>query len=502
MSLTAELSNEFQSKAVATDLPKIIQGGMGVGISRWQLARAVGQLGCLGVVSGTAIEVVHARTLGLGDPGGHLQRAYANFPDQELVQRVLGRWYIKGGKSPKARFKSVPMFKVESSKWLLELTVLANFGEVWLAKEDNPSPVGINYLEKIHIPTAPSIYGAILGGVDAVTMGAGIPAKIPDLIRSLSRGKPVSYSVPVEGSDSEFARVNFDPSKIVSTSPKNLRMPAFLAIVSSHVLAIYLAKDQETIPDGFIVEAPSAGGHNAPPRGRLSLDDAGQPIYGERDNPDLKKIKELGLPFWLAGTRASPEAIAESLEQGARGVQIGTAFALCKESGMEPDLRHKLFMKAVEGDLTVMTDPVASPSGYPFKVANMEGTLSEDEVLNARDRKCDLGYLRVLARAESGVLVMRCPSEEEQLYIAKGGAIENTVGRKCLCNGLLATAGFAQTREISGGTYVEPPIVTIGDDVVRIAKTIGGETDSDGNGEVYCASDLVKYLLSQPNQEK
>ena len=35
--------------------------------------------------------------------------------------------------------------------------------------------------------------------------------------------------------------------------------------------------------DGFVVEGPTAGGHNAPPRGKLQLNDAGEPIYGERD---------------------------------------------------------------------------------------------------------------------------------------------------------------------------------------------------------------------------
>ena len=44
-------------------LPKIIQGGMGVGVSSWRLARAVSALGQLGVVSGTALDQVLARRL-------------------------------------------------------------------------------------------------------------------------------------------------------------------------------------------------------------------------------------------------------------------------------------------------------------------------------------------------------------------------------------------------------------------------------------------------------
>src|SRR4051794_25688325 len=54
--------------------PRIIQGGMGVAVSGWRLAREVSRLGQLGVVSGTALAVVLSRRLQLGDPGGELRR--------------------------------------------------------------------------------------------------------------------------------------------------------------------------------------------------------------------------------------------------------------------------------------------------------------------------------------------------------------------------------------------------------------------------------------------
>lgn len=59
----------------ASLLPPIIQGGMGVTVSGWRLARAVSKEGQLGVVSGTALDLVLARQLQLGDVGGHLRRA-------------------------------------------------------------------------------------------------------------------------------------------------------------------------------------------------------------------------------------------------------------------------------------------------------------------------------------------------------------------------------------------------------------------------------------------
>ena len=82
--------------------------------------------------------------------------------------------------------------------------------------------------------------------------------------------------------------------------------------------------------DGFIVEGAVAGGHNAPPRGAMQLSAEGEPVYGERDLPDLEKIKALGLPFWLAGSYAQPQRFQEAMALGAAGVQVGTAFAFCR----------------------------------------------------------------------------------------------------------------------------------------------------------------------------
>ncbi len=52
-------------------LPRLIQGGMGVGVSGWELARKVSMHGQLGVVSGTALDTILVRRLGKGDFGAH-----------------------------------------------------------------------------------------------------------------------------------------------------------------------------------------------------------------------------------------------------------------------------------------------------------------------------------------------------------------------------------------------------------------------------------------------
>jgi len=469
---------------------------MGVGISRWPLARAVASSGQLGVVSGTALDVVHARCLADGDPGGHLRRAYATFPDPEVVQRVLHRYYRCPPRGSSDPYPSVPRFTVQPGPALRELTILANYAEVWLARDGHDGPVGINLLEKVQLPTVFALYGAMLAHVDAVLMGAGIPSAIPALLRTLAAGEVARYAIRVEGDANETdgsdgaskpspVTVDLDPASI-DTGTRTLPVPRFLAIVSAHTLATFLARDPATRPDGFVVEGPTAGGHNAPPRRNNELDDRGQPVYGERDRANLSAIAKLGLPFWLAGGYGSPEGVAAARRDGAAGVQVGSIFVCCEESGLEADLKGRLVAEALDGTLEVRTDPLASPTGFPFKVVELDGSLSDQEVYDERERVCDLGFLRVQYRRPDGSIGYRCPGEPEAAYRRKGGNPEDTKGRVCLCNGLLATAGLAQQRP-SGP---EPPVITGGNE---LAAAISAINRTEGT---HTARDIIDYLLA------
>ena len=77
-----------------SDEPKLIQAGMGIAVSDWNLARTVSKLGHLGVVSGTAIDSVFVRRLQSGDPGGHTRRALAHFPHKAMSERLLNKYFI------------------------------------------------------------------------------------------------------------------------------------------------------------------------------------------------------------------------------------------------------------------------------------------------------------------------------------------------------------------------------------------------------------------------
>jgi len=466
--------------------PTVVQGGMGVGVSGWRLARAVSQVGGLGVVSGTALDVVLTRRLQNGDVDGQMREALAAFPYPAAAERVLQRYFRTNG-SLSASYRPVPLLAVRANAARDELTAIANFAEVFLAKRGHDGVVGINYLEKIQLATPAAAYGAMLAGVDYVLMGAGVPAQIPRLLDAFSRGQAGSVDVTVDGAEGTARHpMRFGPTLVFGAAPE-LKRPKFLAVIASHAIAAYLARDTVTTPDGFIVETPIAGGHSARPRGVATFDEDGDPVYGPRDDADLDKLRALGLPFWLAGGYADPRKVAEAIASGAAGVQVGTAFALSRDSGLTDDIRDELIAAARKGELNVRNDALASPTGFPFKVAMLPGTVGVEEVYAERPRICDLGFLRTAYLTPDGKVGYRCPSEPVDAYVAKGGDKDATVGRRCVCNGLTATIGLGQTRPDG---YQEPPLVTLGQDLSFLPHLLG---DSTG----YDASDVMAYLTSE-----
>jgi nitronate monooxygenase len=466
----------------AAGLPTLIQGGMGVAVSNWMLARAVSMRGQLGVISGTVLDTVFVRRLQDGDFGGHMRRAMAEFPIPGVAERTLQKYYLPEGRPADQPYRLLPVYRQHVSRERQQLTMLANFAEVFLAKEGHENPVGINLLTKVQMPTLPSLYGAMLAGVDYVLMGAGIPREIPGALDSLSQHRATSLRFDVEGiPSSETLQLTFDPGEFGADTTIPLTRPKFLPIISASSLATTLARKANGSVEGFIVEGPTAGGHNAPPRGEPKFNERGEPIYGERDVVDLDKLRDLGLPFWLAGGAGSPERLRDALAAGATGIQVGTLFAFCDESGFAEHLKRDVLDHAARGEVDVITDPRASPTGYPFKVVRWAGDESADVI---RERKCDLGYLRLAYRRDDGRVDYRCAAEPVEDYVRKGGLEADTQGRRCLCNALTANIGQPQVR----GTSVEPPLLTSGDDLATIAAFLRGRKS-------YTADDVIDYLF-------
>lgn len=344
---------------------------------------------------------------------------------------------------------------------------------------------------------------------------------MPGILDNLAKNEDCKLVIDVDGAE-EINHAHFSPRKFFAASgapevaETSLRRPRFLPIVSSVMLAqAMLKRATGSGPtkgiDGFVIELSTAGGHNAPPRGfkydaekgshNVALNDRGEPVYGPKDEVDLGKFKTAskGLPFYLAGYYARPEKLQEVLALGGAGVQVGTSFAFSKESGLEPLAKSEVLRQVASGDMGIFTDPVASPTGFPFKVLELEDSLWNKENYEARPRVCNLGYLRTPYVDPKGKVGYRCAAEPIDDWVKKGGVLEATVGRKCLCNGLMANAGLPQVspfkKEGEAQRYVEEMLITAGDDINQCRTYM-----KDGSTE-YGAGDVIDYLLGRFKQE-
>jgi NAD(P)H-dependent flavin oxidoreductase YrpB (nitropropane dioxygenase family) len=151
---------------------------------------------------------------------------------------------------------------------------------------------------------------------------------------------------------------------------------------------------------------------------------------------------------------------------------------------MRADVKDMVIEQCREKTMRVFTDPIASPTGFPFKVLRLEGTTSEESVYQERNRICDLGYLREYYEKPDGSLGSRCSAEPVEDWVRKGRPAEETVGRKCLCNCLAANIGQPQVRPDG---RVEPTMLTVGDDIGAVARFEPG----------YTAADVLDFMLAR-----
>lgn len=466
-------------------LPQIIQGGMGIAVSSWRLARRVAQLGEFGVVSGTAIDAVVVRELQQGDPVGR-RRALRAYPDQEIAEYLIAQFYVEGGLPKGTPYKLLPIHGFKPSVRDQRILAAAAFTEVFLAKEGHDGLIGINLLAKIKRHTLACLYGAMLAGVDAVLMGAGIPVEEALALQQMAAGQPARLRLDVDTSMKPDAGTDFfytlNPADLLPEPPV-LQPPMFFPIISSDSLARILAKKlPEGCVTGWIIEGPTAGGHNAPPRNKQQ-DEHQNPVYDDRDRPNLDNVKALGLPFYLAGGYGTPERFQEALALGAAGIQVGSLFSLADESGYPEAHKRRLIAAIHRGEVTVRTDGRTSSTGFPFKVVEFQDTLGQPDLYLTRKRICDLGYLQSPYLDKRGRLQGRCAAEPVDTYVRKGGRIEDTERRACLCNGLMANIGLGQQQKWGP----ELPLFTAGDDLVKLPLGSAEEPH-------YSAEDVIRYL--------
>ncbi|MFZ1258494.1 MAG: hypothetical protein WAQ25_03430 [Candidatus Saccharimonas sp.] len=453
--VTKELAHRFERSG--KHQPIIVLGGMGVDISSKRLAAEVAAHGEFGTLSETSGAVRIARHLQDGDPNGDIHESLRQFPNQAMVDHVLEKFYRQAppdGTAPKTKgkkYRPVPKYLLENHHEsgftvpLVEmLTVLDAFEQVVTARRlsGGKGYLGINGLGKIPLPTAAALYGAMVAGVDYTARGAGARTDIPQVVEQLYAGETVHYPIAVDysrGTAYEHATVTFDPQPYGATPQSK---PEFWAIAGTTEGArAYL----DTGAQAIVFERGTAGGHNMP--------------HGIKES-SYEEFLGLDAPVILAGGAAQQYAMVT--EMGGAGIQVGSLFAVANESGMVAAERGKVKINAQMDRLVVRSDEGVSPTGYPFQVAEIGGTLSDPQVKESRPRICDISALRT-PYVSDGELHWRCPADvaENMADAFKGPFAAKRIGEAaCLCNALWAAAGAGQ--QDYGRGSKEPSIVTLG----------------------------------------
>jgi len=446
------------SRPLIDGMPRLIQAGMGIHISSAKLANTTSRLGALGVVSGAALRHIIIEDIRAGDANSiELAR---EFPVPAYVEELLA--FAPGGAKHR---HAVPVDTPDPkfSAYPRRLSAIATFVEVRRARQGHRGKVGINVMWKATLTVLPSIYGAMLAGVDALLCGAGVPMELPDIVARIRAGQDMEY-LPLTGTGTHtrmaIAGDNTAPALQAMEPPKMMPILSNFAF-SKRILDVWHKEYGGARPFAFVLENHAAGGHNAPPRNKTE--------FTEQDSIEsyFDKVLNLGVPIYVAGafknggTRADFE---EWTARGAYGLQVGSRFALCNESGLRPDLREGIIDASARGELCVETEALMSPTGYPLKSVKLPGTVAQEGVYEARPRICNKMYLTRshFEPQEDGTVkeTYICPAMPQDQYARLGGDAADTRDRVCLCNGLLSTAGYYDS--------VEPPAVTLGQSAVHV----------------------------------
>lgn len=441
---------------------------MGIHVSSAHLANTTSRLGALGVVSAVGLRHFVIEEIRAGDPLGiELARRFPipTWRDEMLRYAPGGDWHKR----------TVPLDLPDPERGGLakRLSTVAAFVEVGRAKHGHYGKVGINVMWKCALTVLPSIYGAMLAGVDALLCGAGVPMELPDIVAKIRAGESLAYDA-LNGTGTPVA---MEIPLAADANPKLLPILSNFAF-PKRILDVWERSYGGAKPYAFILENHAAGGHNAPPRDKKAFGDADD-IASYFD-----KVLALGVKVYVAGAFENGGNRCDYIEwreRGAWGLQVGSRFALCDESGMRRDVKDAVIARNNSPEAGVLTDLRLSPTGYPFKVIPLPGSAVDPEVDAARRRICNKGYLmhgetRTLPDGRTELAYV-CPSMPARQYEKLGGDPADTEGRICLCNTLMSAAGFDADRE--------PPLITLGASGTHITRR-------------WSAREIIEDILTPP----
>lgn len=273
-------------------------------------------------------------------------------------------------------------------------------------------PIGINVMCAVVGDYEPTIRASIDAGVSAIISGAGLPLGLPSI-------QPPGHTalVPIVSSDRALG------------------------------LIIKRWEKHGYRPDAVVLEGPMAGGHLG-----FKMNEVDDPAFTLENllQPVLDMAHKYGdIPVIVAGGIYTHEDIKRFLAMGANGVQMGTRFLATNESSAT-DAYKQAVLSAGIGEITVVSHPIngpASPCGLPFRVLKTSPIFLVD-----RSPKCDKGY--VLQPNRTDGKLTECQATPQAA---------NPKAFLCICNGLLASAGYEPN---------EAPLYTVGSNAYRVNKIL------------------------------
>lgn len=266
---------KLQIGNITADIP-IVQGGMGVRVSLSSLASAVAEEGGIGTIS----------SIGLGD----IEASKLEY--ERMSREALER-------------------EIRKAKSMTNGHIAVNFMGVLSNVDD-------------------LVMTAVREGIKIIVYGAGLPIKLPGLVKDSS--------------------VNLLP--IVSS-----------ARVAELILRVW-DKRYERTADAIILEGPLAGGHLG-----FSLEQLNQPEKYSLDNllPEvLEAVKAYEdrygkkIPVIAGGGIFNGKDIARMLSLGASGVQMATRFVCTVECDVSQEFKQA-YLDAKKEDIVIIKSPVGMP---------------------------------------------------------------------------------------------------------------------------------------------
>lgn len=223
--------------------------------------------------------------------------------------------------------------------------------EIRIAKSLSPNGIiGVNFLAAAN-NYSDLVKTAVKEKVDLIISGAGLPKTLPELVK---------------GSDTKIA-------PIVSSGK-----------AASTITKLWLRK-YDYMPDAIIVEGPLAGGHLGfsveQLKGKLpNINDLVTEVLNAVKDFEIKYNKKI--PVIAAGGIFTGKDIAESISNGAAGVQMATSFVTTEECDAHENFKQA-YINAKEEDIQLIVSPVGLP-GRAIRNKFVESV----EIANQKVKKC------------------------------------------------------------------------------------------------------------------